>query len=272
MLLLLLPICLLLEIPQLSYFIAIKKNEGAGFNALNSYIPLLPPNGRYYADPFLFKYEGVNYLFFEDYNYKKGVISYVILDQNSAILEPKLALELPIHLSFPYLFEDEGTIYMIPETFQYRKVSLYKSISFPDQWAHEKILVRGENFSDPILFRYHGYYWLFASIHGDRLVIYFAKDLKSQFVPHPINRKSIRGRNGGSIFFIGERLIRPVMDCEEMYGRSVFLKEIVLLTPESFEELEIAHIEPTWAPNLVGTHTYCQGEDYIVYDGSCLSN
>ncbi len=47
----------------------------------------------------------------------------------------------------------------------------------------------------------------------------------------------------------------------------MILKEIVLLDPSHFVERDIAYIEPTWAPDLDGTHTYCQNEDYVVYDG-----
>lgn len=57
------------------------------------------------------------------------------------------------------------------------------------------------------------------------------------------------------------------MDCRRGYGRSMILKEILLLDPTHFVEKEIAHIEPNWAPGLDGTHSYCQNEDYVVYDG-----
>ena len=57
------------------WFIAIKKNSGDLFDT-SSYIKIKSPKDKYYADPFIVKHKGVNYLFFEDYDYKKGVISY----------------------------------------------------------------------------------------------------------------------------------------------------------------------------------------------------
>ena len=257
------------ETKQSKYFIAIKKNDGT---SMNSYTPLLAPKGKYYADPFLFKYEGINYLFFEDYDYIKGVISYVSLDQEGNASSPKLALTLPGHISFPYIFQDQGEIYMIPETSSYQSVFLYRSRAFPNEWERERVLIRGEGFADSLLFKYNGIYWLFTSIRKDVLQIYYAKDLTSSFFPHPINGCHIRGRNGGSLFIRDGRLVRPVMDCSKRYGRAVILKEIVSLTKHEFIEQEIAAIEPNWAPHLVGTHTYSQNEDFLVYDGEWLSD
>lgn len=262
---------LLLSTLDGNYFIAIKKNEGDVLNNLDTFTPLMPPKGKFYADPFLYKYEGITYIFFEDYDYKKGVISYVALDQDGAISESRLALELPTHLSFPFIFSDNGTIYMMPETYGYKSVSLYRAVDFPNKWERERVLIRGERFSDPIIFKYNGYYWLFAAIHQDRLQIYYAKDLNSRFLPHPINRRHIRGRNAGPIYFINDRLIRPTMDCSKSYGRSMILKEILTLTTCDFIERPIVTIEPTWAPGLIGTHTYCQTDDYVVYDGQTLT-
>jgi hypothetical protein len=183
------------------------------------------------------------------------------------ISEPKKVLELPVHLSFPAIFQDANDIYMTPETYDLHSISLFKATQFPNQWSHQRVLVEGQKFSDPMLFKHGGYYWLFAAVNMDRLVIYYADNLEGIFLPHPVNALSISGRNAGLIFCTGDRLIRPTMDCTKGYGRSMILKEIVLLTPECFLEKEIAHIHPTWASRLNGTHSYCQNQDLVVYDG-----
>lgn len=244
-----------------------KKNEGDVLASLETYTPLLPPKGKFYADPFLFKHQGIHYLFFEDFNYKKGIISYVTLGHNQEPSFPQTALELHTHLSFPSLFKEDDEIYMTPETYRCRSVFLYKAISFPNQWKRQRVLVQGEYFSDPILFKYNGYYWLFVAIHQTKLRIYYAKDLHSQFFSHPINRQNIIGRNAGSIFFRGDHMIRPTMDCSIRYGRSIVFKEILILTTTQFVEKEVGSIEPNWAPGLVGSHTYCENEEFVVYDG-----
>ena len=255
------------EIKRPKYFIAFKKNEGDIINTLTSYTALYPPKDKFYADPMLFKYQGINYIFFEDYDYKKGIISYVTIDQNSSISKSHIALELPIHLSFPHIFYEDGEVYMTPETYNYKSVSLFKAKPFPDNWEHQRVLIQGKYFSDPILFKHNGYYWLFTAVNQDRLCIHYAKTLDSEFLPHPINCRYILGRNAGATYAINGRLIRPTMHCRRGYGRSIILKEILLLAPTHFVEKEIAHIEPNWAPGLDGTHSHCQNEDYVVYDG-----
>ncbi len=250
------------------YFIAIKKYEP--IPDFHTYISFEAPEGRFYADPFLFKMNGINYIFYESYDYLKGVIFVVSLDCNGIVSEPQVALELPTHLSFPYVFSDRDEIYMLPETYRSRSISLFRCIEFPHQWERIKILLRGENYSDSILFYHEGYYWLFTAIQMEKLRIYYAKELLGNYLPHPCNKKGIKGRNAGSVFWQEGRLIRPVMDCSGKYGKAVIFKEIVRLTTDEFVEKELSRLEPNWAPGLVGTHSYSQSEDFIVYDGERL--
>ncbi len=249
------------------YFIAIKKNEDAVLDTLTSYIPLLPPKGKFYADPILFKHKGVNYIFFEDFDYKKGIISYVRLDDKGHFSSPQKALELPIHLSFPHVFEEGGEIYMTPETYDAHEVALFRARSFPNEWEKVRVLIKGAPFADPILFKHNGYYWLFTAVSMDKLCIYYAPHLEAEFKPHPINYRHVLGRNAGQVYQTGGRLIRPTMDCRGGYGKSMILKEILVLDPYRFQERELFYIGPNWAPHLDGTHTYSQNEDFVVYDG-----
>lgn len=249
------------------YFLAIKKREVYPLLSLDQYIPCLPPQGKYYADPFLWKQNGKTYLFFEDYDYLKGVISCTPLSDEGIPSEPQVVLELPIHLSFPSLFQEKDQLYMVPETYSAREIRLYRCVSFPFQWEFQKTLVRGKKFSDPLLFLHNGYYWLFTSTEMDLLAIYYSQSLQEPFRPHPINKQRLRGRNAGAIFIEEGRLIRPTMNNSKGYGRSIILKEIVHLDPHIFREQEYARIEPTWAEDLEGTHTFSPGEDFIAYDG-----
>lgn len=258
----------LLGAPKRSkYFIAVKRNEEGALHSLSSFTPLTPPKNIFYADPMLYKHDGVNYLFFEEFDYKKGIISYVTVDQNLNFSEPRKALEIDIHLSFPHIFKDGEEIYMTPETYDAREVALYKAAPFPEKWEKVRVLVSGADFADPIVFKHNGYYWLFTAVNMDKLCIYYSLSLSSPFIPHPINKLKLLGRNAGRVFYTGDRLMRPTMDCRQGYGRSMILKEILRLDPLHFVEKECETIEPTWAPGLDGTHSYSQNEDFIVYDG-----
>lgn len=81
-------------------------------------IPL--ENHYWYADPFLFEYNGVCYLFFEAYDLieQKGKIAYSILRDDYTATKPKIIIERDYHFSFP------------------------------DEWKEEKALLRGVLISD----------------------------------------------------------------------------------------------------------------------------
>jgi hypothetical protein len=249
------------------YFIAVQKKEGFDMTQLHSFIPLLPPRHKLYADPMLFCHNEMNYIFFEDYDYNRGVISYVTVDENLHFSEPQISLELPCHLSFPHLFQEGDQIYMTPETYALQEVGLYQAAPFPHQWKKVRTLVAGEPFADPILFKHNGYFWLFTSTSNYLLRIYFATDLMGPFLPHPINRAKIPGRNAGRVYVSDKQLFRPVMDCSQGYGRAISIRQITRLTPLHFTEKEIYHIDPNWAEGLDGTHTFNSNDNLVVYDG-----
>ncbi len=77
-----------------------------------------PPRDRFYADPFLIERNGRSYLFFEEYKFSsgKGLISCCEVDSVGNCSEPRVVLERPYHLSYPFLFSLQGEVYMIPET------------------------------------------------------------------------------------------------------------------------------------------------------------
>lgn len=255
------------------WFIAIKKNNGASpYESLQNYTPIFPPNGKFYADPMLFKHEGINYLFFEDYDYTKGVISCVTVDEDLNISTPVTVLELNTHLSFPFIFEEEGHIYMLPESCTSREVTLYEAQNFPCDWVKKKVLLPFAGV-DSVLFKHDGYYWIFTTVdHPDQLMeIYYSKSLLTEFQPHPINSQRLQGRNAGHPFTDQGKLIRPVMNSEISYGHHIVLREIVKLTPDEFEEREICCLNPDWAPRLKGMHTFNFNEDFVVYDGKVVS-
>lgn len=252
------------------YFIALKKNQDNILNTLNTldqFVSFLPPKNMLYADPMLFKHNGTNYLFFEEFDYKKGTIAYVTVGDDLQLSNPVQVLEFNHHLSFPHIFQEGDNIYMTPETYDLHEVGLYKSTDFPQKWENQRVLVSGSNFSDPILFKYNNYYWLFTTVNTAELCIYFSESLDGEFKPHPINTQKIQGRNAGRVFYLGNQFIRPVMDCSKIYGYSMILKEIVKLDPVEFIEKDIFRIEPTWTSGLNGTHTFNLNEDIVVYDG-----
>ena len=104
----------------------------------------------------------------------------------------------------------------------------------------------------------------------DELHLFTATALAGPWVPHrenPVVADVGRARPAGSIFRRDGELIRPAQDCSRGYGRAVVRNRIELLTPEEYRETPIERIEPTWAPGLVGTHTYNATAGVEVIDG-----
>jgi len=249
------------------WFIAIKKKSDDLFD-LSSFAEIQSPRGRYYADPFVVKYDGVNYLFYEDYDYKKGVISYSIINEDLTITKPILALEEPFHLSFPNIFKEGDEFYMIPERGDTGEVVLYKSLSFPNEWVPVKTIVSNIRTSDIDIVKLNNKYWLFTTYGADldnSLLVMHSDSLLGDWkvlgvdnIPH--------SRPAGQIFHFQNQIIRPVQDCTKLYGYGLVFKAIELHDGK-YGETIIGKINPDWHPDLIGTHTFNFNEDYIVIDG-----
>jgi hypothetical protein len=105
---------------------------------------IMPPPGRFYADPFLFQRDGRRYVFFEDYDGTSGRadICYLEIDEHGRHCSPQLALRQDCHLSYPFVFTEGDDVYMLPETAGHRTVELYRAARFPDEWTLERVLLR----------------------------------------------------------------------------------------------------------------------------------
>jgi len=98
-------------------------------------IQWLPSPGRakYLADPFGLIRDNRIVMLCEEFDYSTGkgkIVSYQE-DENHTFTGPEVALELPVHISYPYLVEWKGETYCVPETSRAREVSLYRAQEFP---------------------------------------------------------------------------------------------------------------------------------------------
>jgi hypothetical protein len=264
------------------WFVAFRKilnsEEIAG---RTSFTVLWPPDGRFYADPFVIEREGKGYIFFEDYSYDQGkaVISFVELDGNGGCSEPAPALEEDCHLAYPFLFEYNGETYLLPETKNKRTIQLYRATSFPHSWKLAHVLMRDVAAADSSLLQCHGKFWLFTSgvgtadpwFDGDsELSLFFSDSLQGPWTAHPRNPVVAdvrRSRGAGRLFFLGQHLIRPAQDSSTCYGHSVVLNRIEVLSEREYHEVPIGRIRPEWMPGNRGTHTLNHSANYEVLDG-----
>lgn len=238
---------------------------------------------RFYADPFLFEHRGQLVLFVEEYRYtdpnKKGIISCLQWD-GKAFTNPRVVLERPYHLSYPFVFEADGEIYMIPETSQNRTVELYRATHFPDQWELDTVLLDNLCAVDATLHFHEDRWWMFTNIaecgasSWDELAIFYADHFKGPWVPHPMNPVKSDARSArpaGKLFYHQGRLLRPAQDCSKGYGGSVVLCEVTRLTPDQYEETVIQTLTPDLLPSSShGLHTLNRSQGFVVLDGKTV--
>lgn len=262
------------------WFLAIRKRSSQhGFDDPSGYRIIRPPKDRFYADPFLVKRDGRNFLFFEDLRYaqNRAHISCAEIDSDGNLGEIFEALRCPYHLSYPFLFEHEGQMYMIPETKRNRTVELYRAEDFPRRWKLEAVLLENIHAVDATIHVQEGKFWMFAGLsngryaNSDELGIFYADKLTGPWTPHrdnPVISDVRRARPAGALFCHGGKLIRPSQDCGKAYGYALNFSEVLVLNEQEYQERAISRIEPGWVKGNLGTHTYTFNEDFEVIDGN----
>ena len=228
------------------WFIAIKRR---GENLLDlSNLSIIPsPEGHYWADPFL----ADNLLFFEDYDYEKGVLAVGEWD-GKELRNVRTILEEEKHLSFPSVINLDGEWYMTPERCLAGQLWIYKATQFPDIWEQFSLVAFGR-YDDPILRQIEDGYEVWTSEDGDKLRVFASRSLVGPW-------NLIRGRDEqyarSAGHFIGD--IRPCQDSVPEYGAGIVFKR---------EDTVISRIGQTWYPNLTGTHTFNVSNKFVIIDG-----
>jgi hypothetical protein len=229
---------------------------------------LVPPQDRFWADPFIVFHNEKYYLFFEELFFKtgKGHISYFILESDGSHSEPVRVLEKPYHLSYPFIFSHGESYYMIPESCQNRTIDLYECTEFPGRWRFVKTLMHDITAVDTTMWYARGTWWLFANVKEnegasslDELHLFSSPDLFSDvWTPHPQNpvvTDARSARPAGAIFSHHDKFYRPSQDCSGRYGKGININEIVVLSETEYRERCISRIDPVWQKDLLGTHT-----------------
>ena len=233
---------------------------------LRKFVAVSDDRRRYYADPFVFSYEGQKWLFVEEFDYQagKGIISCMPVTAGHEPTGPQPILVRPYHLSYPFVFRHDEAIYMLPETGGNRTVELYRARSFPFDWALHQVLIQGINVYDATLLRHEERWWMFAAIAHrdgstqDELGIFYSEHLEGPWQAHelnPVKSDCRSSRPAGQFVKYGDRLLRPAQDCEGGYGSALVWLEIEELTTGRFKEREIARW-PGSAALADGIHTF----------------
>jgi hypothetical protein len=214
--------------------------------------------------------------FFEDYSYaeERGTIRCGQIQEDLSVGPLITCLDVPYHVSYPAVFSHEGEIFMIPESASNKDVELWRATNFPSTWKLEKTLFRGF-LMDTTPIRHHGHWYFLTTIAepenwGIFGTLFWADSLTGDWMHHPSGPicTDVRySRSAGAVYKTGSRLLRPVQDCGERYGRRIHVDEILELSPEVYREVQLCSIEPDWEQGLLGTHTYSYCDGIEVLDG-----
>jgi hypothetical protein len=235
-----------------------------------------PSKGKYLADPFGLIRDNRIFILCEEFDYSTGKGRIVCFEEgeNHAFIASRVAIELPVHVSYPYLLQWNGETYCIPETGQAREVSLYRAQEFPLKWEKAATLIGNFPGLDASVFEFDGRWWLTCTNLEDgeweKLFVWYADDLTGPWRPHSANPVKISRRSSrpaGTPFMHEGTLYRPAQDCSNSYGQNVVINRIRRLTTDEFEEEEVTCIKPFQAPYLEGLHTLSSTDGLTLIDG-----
>lgn len=243
----------------------------------------LPDDGtRFYADPFPILHDGRVTLFVEDFVHAagKGIISAVEFGPEGPLGRPEPVFEQPGHLSYPFVFTRDGEVWMIPESCSAARVDLFRATAFPGGWVKEATLIEGVVASDATLVEQDGRWWLFATVRdgggsfSDALHLWSAPDFRGPWMPHPRNPVLIdiaSARPAGRIVQRGGRLLRPVQDCRQGYGKALGIAHVTQLGDAGFAQEVETILEaggPLWPGRRLHSLNSAGGFEFI--DGSAM--
>ena len=246
---------------------------------LSKFKKILPPKGKFWADPHVIKKQDTYYIFIEELIYKenKGFISVIEMDNQGNYKDPVKILEQDYHLSFPFIIEDNDDIYMIPESKESKNIQLYKCVNFPYKWELETILMNNVNAVDTVVTKKDNKYWLFTNmIENDGASLYdelylFSSDslVSNDWKSHPENpivSDVKNARMAGKLFEQNGNLHRPSQNCSNHYGYGMQINQITELTENAYTEKTTKSIFPNWDKRISSTHSISHTDNLTVID------
>jgi hypothetical protein len=246
---------------------------------LARFAKVLPPEGRFWADPYVLRRNDGHYVFFEDASVASGLgrLSVIRVESDGRCSPPSVVLERPYHLSYPFLFEWRDELFLVPESAENRTVELYRCRRFPDDWELAHNLMENVDAYDATLVEHEGRWWMFACVKAhpgagpsDELCLFHAESpVSRRWHPHPLNPviSDVRyARPAGRLFRANGELYRPSQNSSYRYGYALNLNRIVELTPTAFREEVVRTIVPDWDRSILTVHTLNSAGELVALD------
>lgn len=192
---------------------------------------------RFLADPFLFREDGIYYIFFEHQGIE-GPAKIGLLKSEDGVdytYEGDVIKE-EFHLSFPQVFKIKEDYYILPESAAINQVILYKATSFPFEWKISDTLIRNVKLKDPAILLSDSLNMIVGIDENWTQRIYISDSLSGNWKKDS-NFKSRKGneiRPAGNFFSVNDEWFLPFQNNKEGYGSGVSLYK---LRKEKFERI-----------------------------------
>ncbi len=262
------------------WFVGVRPNTGrsiadpggdrfAGFREIQ-----VPRGSLEMADPFLLEHGGRTWLLFEDVKAggRKGRLACMEVSESGSCSEMEVFLERDSHLSYPCVVPVGGELFLIPESADTGRVDLYRFSAFPSRLELVSTLYDRVPLVDTTPCRLGDRWYFFTTTTQPYMetLLFSSSRLDGPWTRHPASpiSRSVRScRSAGHLFWKGGRLFRPTQDCSVRYGYAITVNEVTALTATEFGEHPVARVMPTWAPGLLGSHTWNETSRLQVTDG-----
>lgn len=223
----------------------LKSLSGKPIKRLKTICGLNPNPEHTKADPFLFVHGDRLFMFYETAGHKlgHGVITMISTTDLCKWTKPKIVLQEPFHLSYPFIFEQDGVIYMMPESGAGGQLRLYRATDISLTRFEMVTSVLEGRYLDSVLLKQDGKYFLFSSTEPEFrqyvLHLFCSDTLEGPYTEHPMSPicyDTEYSRSGGRIIEVDGKICRVSQDCSSDYGDNVSLLSIDRLTPTEYEE------------------------------------
>lgn len=231
-----------------------------------------------FADPFILKEtDDTLEILAEEALFLGGAASLVkltVCTKTFQLVRRKRILSIKSHLSYPYILRRDDGVYILPENIASDKLKLYRYDEVREECIYVKTLL-DMPVSDPNIVYENGKYWLFGGKKGcdqEELYLWCSDDnIFGDYYPKEGVRvkKCLRGsRMAGDFFRIDGQLYRPSQDCLEHYGAGTVIWRVDSISPDKYEETEVAALYPQPESNYPdGLHTINFSDNWCVIDG-----
>ena len=179
----------------------------------------------FYADPFGIYINNHYYIYFEYLNYrnKKGEIHYNKYDKDFNLIESKLALTKPYHLSYPYIFQDDQQIALLPEmTGAKGKQNIFIASNLPEKWQEYQLNI--PTLIDPSIFKYKNSYIILGS--NSKKVAFISDKLLGPYKEIKYISNHSYHQSGGKIYQNNGEFYRPLQVSLKTYGEKIFITKL----------------------------------------------